>query len=187
MLTKQKANPNGFVFLFSPIVQIPCGIITLSNKIGGFFMTESDNHSIKLLQQVFSTSDKMAISTSLNGQADVRIINYVWFVDEPNKLYFSSVRGTTALKLYQAGADIAFITIPHDGTPYNPFVRAKGVKATPSDKTMSDLLPRYLELVPGYQKTWDAIGSSLVVYEINLQQVHVDAGINQEKIDLQFN
>jgi len=150
-------------------------------------MTELDNHSIQLLQHVFSTSDKMAISTSLNGKADVRIINYVWFVDEPSKLYFSSIRGTNSLKLYQAGADIAFITVPHDDTPYNPFVRAAGVKAVPSNKTMTELLPRYLELVPNYQKTWDAIGPSLVVYEINLHHVHVDAGINQEKIDIKFN
>jgi hypothetical protein len=41
-------------------------------------------------------------------------------------------------------------------------------------------------LVPNYQKTWDAIGSSLVVYEINLQDVYVDAGIGQEKIDIHF-
>jgi len=150
-------------------------------------MNQPDTHSIQLLQKIYGTADKMAISTSLNNQADVRIINYVWFANEPNKLYFSSVRGTNSLKLYQAGADIAFITIPHDGTPYNPFIRAKGVKAVPSDKTMSELLPRYLELVPGYQKTWDAIGSSLVVYEIILKNVHIDAGIGQEKIDLYFN
>lgn len=149
-------------------------------------MNQPDTHSIQLLQKVYATADKMAISTSLNGQADVRIINFVWFPNEPNKLYFSSVKGTTALKLYQAGADIAFITIPHDGTPFNPFIRSKGVKAIPSTKTMADLLPRYLELVPNYQKTWDAIGSSLVVYEINLQDIYVDAGIGQEKIDIHF-
>lgn len=150
-------------------------------------MSQIDPHSIQLLQQVYTTADKMAISTALNGQADVRIINFVWFPNEPNKLYFSSVKGTTALKLYQAGADIAFITVPKDGTPFNPFVRAKGVKAIPSSKTMTDLLPRYLELVPNYQKTWDAIGPSLVVYEIDLQDIYVDAGIGQEKIDIHFN
>lgn len=150
-------------------------------------MSQPNPHSIQLLQKVYATADKMAISTALNERADVRIINFVWFPNEPEKLYFSSVQGTPALKLYRDGADIAFITIPHDGTPYNPFVRAKGIKAVPSSKTMADLLPRYLELVPNYQKTWDAIGSSLVVYEINLQNVHVDAGIGQEKIDIQFN
>lgn len=149
-------------------------------------MNQPDAHSIQLLQKIYTTSDKIAISTALNGQADVRIVNYIWFPDTPDKLYFSSVKGTPALKLYQDGADIAFITIPHDGTPYNPFIRAKGVKAIPSSKTMIDLLPRYLELVPNYQKTWDAIGPSLKVYEIKLQNVHVDAGIGQEKIDILF-
>lgn len=149
-------------------------------------MNETDTHSIQLLQEVYKTSDKMAISTALNGHADVRIINYVWFPNEPNKLYFSSVKGTPALQLYKDGADIAFITVPHDGTPFNPFVRVKGVKAIPSSKTMTELLPRYLELVADYQKTWDAIGSSLVVYELNLKDVHVDAGIGQEKIDIHF-
>lgn len=150
-------------------------------------MNQPDTHSIQLLQKIYKTSDKIAISTALNGQADVRIVNYIWFPDTPNKLYFSSVKGTTALKLYQDGADIAFITIPHDDTPYNPFVRAKGVKAVPSSKNMIDLLPRYLELIPNYQNTWDAIGPSLQVYEIILQNIHVDAGIGQEKIDISFN
>ena len=150
-------------------------------------MSETDTHSIQLLQNVYKTADKMAISTALNGHADVRIINYVWFPNEPDKIYFSSVKDTPAFKLYEDGADIAFMTVPHDGTPYNPFVRAKGIKAIPSSKTMKDLLPRYLELVPDYQKTWDAIGPTLVVYEIHLQTVHVDAGIGQEKIDIHFN
>ncbi|GEK28968.1 pyridoxamine 5'-phosphate oxidase family protein [Furfurilactobacillus siliginis] len=142
--------------------------------------------NIALLQQVYSSADKLALATSLNGTADVKILNFVWFKDEPDTLYFSSVKGTNAAAIYANNPDAALITVPQDDTPNNPYVRAHHITITPSTKTMAELLPRYLELVPNYQHTWDAIGDSLVVYKITLHDVHVDAGLGQEKIDLTF-
>ncbi|HAT54022.1 MAG TPA: pyridoxamine 5'-phosphate oxidase, partial [Lactobacillus sp.] len=53
-----------------------------------------DKKDVELLQKIYATADKMALSTSLDGVADVKVINFVWFEDQPDTLYFSSVRGS---------------------------------------------------------------------------------------------
>ncbi|MCG0890609.1 hypothetical protein IMAU10418_01939 [Lactiplantibacillus plantarum] len=91
------------------------------------------------------------------------------------------------MKVYDQNPDIAFITIPNDGTAGNPYLRAQHVKLQRSTKTMTDLLPQYLETVPNYQQVWDAIGSTLVVFELQLTDLFVDAGVGGEKQTLTFN
>ncbi|PWG00301.1 pyridoxamine 5'-phosphate oxidase [Levilactobacillus bambusae] len=138
------------------------------------------------LQQVLGTADKIALSTSLDHDADVKIVNYVWYPDEPDTLYFSSVKDTDAVKIYDQNPDVAFITVPYDSEKTNPFVRGQHVTVQKSTKTIDDLLPRYLETVPGYQKVYDMIGKSLVVYEIKLHTVTVDAGLGEKKTEMTF-
>ncbi|GAB6093494.1 pyridoxamine 5'-phosphate oxidase [Furfurilactobacillus curtus] len=138
------------------------------------------------LQQVYQTTNTIALATSFHNEADVKVINFVWFSDEPTTMYFSSVRGSHALNLYAEHANASLTTIPFTGTPNNPFIRAHDVHIAPSSKTMADLLPRYLELIPNYQQVWDAIGPTLAVYEIHFQQLHVDPGLGQPKFDLDF-
>lgn len=143
---------------------------------------------ISLLKQVTSTTNKIALSTALNGTADVKIVNFVWFDDQPDTLFFSSVKTSAALKVYDQNPDVALITVPNDGTPGNPYLRAQHVTLKRSTKTMkADLLDRYLETVPHYQQVWDAIGSTLVVFELKLNDVYVDAGLGQAKETLHFN
>ena len=141
---------------------------------------------ITLLKQVASTSNKIALSTALNNEADVKIVNFVWYEDRPDTLYFSSVKTSAALKTDDQQPDVAFITVPNDGTPNNPYLRAQHVQLRRSEKTMADLLPRYLETIPNYQQVWDAIGATLVVFELKLTDVFVDGGVGQKKETLHF-
>ncbi|WP_047998672.1 hypothetical protein [Lactiplantibacillus herbarum] len=138
------------------------------------------------LKQVAGTTNKIALSTALNSEADVKIVNFVWYEEQPDTLYFSSVNTSPALKIYEQQPDIAFITIPNDGTPNNPYLRAQHVQLRHSDKTMTDLLPQYLKTIPNYQQVWDAIGKTLVVFELKLTDVYVDAGVGQPKETLHF-
>lgn len=141
---------------------------------------------IQIMQQVLATADKIALSTALNNQAAAKIVNFVYFDDQPDRLYFSSVKSATALDTYTQ-ADCALITIPADGTPGNPYVRAEHVTISPSTKSMAnELLPRYLETVPNYQAVWEAIGSTLVPYQIQLHEVLVDPGIGTKHFSLSF-
>ena len=52
---------------------------------------------------------------------------------------------------------------------------------------MEDLLPKYLDSVPNYQKVWDMIGPKLQVFELKLKDVYVDPGLGREKLTVQFN
>lgn len=142
---------------------------------------------ISLLKQVAATSNKIALSTAVNGEANVKIVNFVWYEEQPDTLFFSSVKTSAGIKVYDQNPDVAFITVPNDGTPGNPYLRAQHVHLTRSDKTMADLLPRYLETIPNYQQVWDAIGSTLVVFELKVTDLFVDAGLGQPKTTLTFN
>ncbi|MEG6580718.1 pyridoxamine 5'-phosphate oxidase [Lactiplantibacillus plantarum] len=139
------------------------------------------------MQSTVQSTNKIALSTAVNNEADVKIVNFVWYEAQPDTLYFSSVKTSPALKVYDQNPDIAFITIPNDGTAGNPYLRAQHVKLQRSTKTMTDLLPQYLETVPNYQQVWDAIGSTLVVFELQLTDLFVDAGVGGEKQTLTFN
>lgn len=141
---------------------------------------------LALLKQVAQTTNKIALSTAVDSEADVKIVNFVWYADQPDTLYFSSVKTSPALKVYDQNPDIAFITIPNDGTPGNPYLRAQHVKLQRSTKTMDELLSQYLKTIPNYQQVWDAIGSTLVVFELKLSTLFVDAGVGGEKQTLQF-
>ncbi|VDG22756.1 pyridoxamine 5'-phosphate oxidase [Lactiplantibacillus mudanjiangensis] len=139
-------------------------------------------------KQVKATTNKIALSTAVNGEADVKIVNIVWREAQPDTLYFSSVKDSPALAVYDQNPDVAFITVPNDGTPGNPYMRAQHVQLKRSDLTMADdLLPLYLETVPHYQTVWDMIGPSLVVFELKLKDVYVDPGLGQNKGTLHFN
>lgn len=141
---------------------------------------------LETLQQVIATTNKIALGTALDGQADVKIVNFVWFPESPDTLFFSSVKDSAALTTYAQQPDVALISVPNDGTVGNPYIRAQHVQLVRSDKTMTELLPRYLETVPNYQKVWELIGPKLVVFELRLKEVYVDPGLGQAKGTLHF-
>ncbi|APX73168.1 pyridoxamine 5'-phosphate oxidase [Companilactobacillus allii] len=141
---------------------------------------------ISLLKQVLTTTNKIALSTSIDNQANVKIVNFVWFDNTPDTLYFSSVRGTNGVADYDKSPSVAIITIPNSDTIGNPYIRTQNVTLQHSDKVMKDLLPRYLETVPNYQKVWELIGPKLQVFELKLRDVYVDAGLDKEKVILKF-
>jgi len=126
------------------------------------------------------------LSTAVNNEADVKIVNIVWREEQPDTLYFSSVKDSPALAVYDQNPDVAFITVPNDGAAGNPYMRAQHVQLKRSALTMQDLLPLYLDTVPNYQKVWDMIGPKLVVFELKLKDVFVDPGLGQGKGTLYF-
>lgn len=141
---------------------------------------------LTLFKEVKATTNKLALGTSLAGQADVKIVNFVWDESQPDTLYFSSVKTSEAVTIYDQDPDVAIITVPDNGTPGNSYLRARHVQLHRSTKTMVDLLPLYLQSVPHYQQVWDKIGSTLVVYALQLGDVKVDPGIGRSKQILQF-
>ena len=142
--------------------------------------------NISLLKEVTKTTNKMALSLSVDNMANVKIVNFVWFEDQPNTLFFSSVKGTVGTAEYDKAQSVAFISIPNSDMIGNPYIRSQNVSIQHSDKTMKELLTKYLETVPNYQKVWDLIGSKLQVFELQLDDVYIDPGLDREKITLKF-
>lgn len=141
---------------------------------------------LTILQHVIAMTNKIALSTALDNQADVKIVNFVWYPEQPDTLFFSSVKNSAALETYAQQPDVALISVPNDGSVGNPYIRAQHVQLKRSEKTMADLLPRYLETVPNYQTVWDLIGPKLVVFELKLKELYVDPGLGQDKGTFHF-
>ncbi|AYE38490.1 pyridoxamine 5'-phosphate oxidase [Companilactobacillus zhachilii] len=142
--------------------------------------------NISLLKNVTRTTNKMALSFSTDGQANVKIVNFVWFENKPDTLFFSSVKGTAGTREYTQAQSVAFTSIPNSDMIGNPYIRSQNVTIHPSNTTMKELLPKYLDSVPNYQKVWDMIGPKLEVFELKLGDVYVDPGLGKEKITLKF-
>lgn len=142
--------------------------------------------NISLLKNVTRTTNKIALSLSTNGQANVKIVNFVWFEDQPDTLFFSSVKGNAGTLAYDQAQSVAFTSIPNSDMIGNPYIRSQNVTIKHSDKTMTDLLPKYLDSVPNYQTVWDMIGPKLEVFELKLGDVYVDPGLGHEKITIKF-
>ncbi|MFC6175764.1 pyridoxamine 5'-phosphate oxidase [Companilactobacillus huachuanensis] len=142
--------------------------------------------NISLLKDVTRTTNKMALSLSIDNRANVKIVNFVWFENQPDTLFFSSVKGAVGTLEYDQAQSIAFTSIPNSDMIGNPYIRSQNATIKHSNKTMEDLLPKYLDSVPNYQKVWDMIGPKLEVFELKLGDVYVDPGLGREKITLKF-
>ncbi|WP_338232413.1 pyridoxamine 5'-phosphate oxidase [Companilactobacillus muriivasis] len=143
--------------------------------------------NISILKNVTKTTNKMALSLSVDNKVNVKIVNFVWFEEQPDTLFFSSVKDTAGTLEYDQAQSVAFTSIPNSDMIGNPYIRSQNVTIKHSNKTMEDLLPKYLDSVPNYQKVWDMIGPKLQVFELKLKDVYVDPGLGREKLTVQFN
>lgn len=142
--------------------------------------------NISLLKDVTRTTNKIALSTSVDNISNVKIVNFIWLEEQPNTLFFSSVVGTPCITEYEKAQSVSFISIPNSDMIGNPYIRSQNASIQKSDKTMIELLPKYLETVPNYQKVWDLIGPKLEVFELQLDDVYIDPGLDKEKVTLSF-
>ncbi|MCY9805975.1 pyridoxamine 5'-phosphate oxidase [Lentilactobacillus senioris] len=135
----------------------------------------------EMMNQALQAADRLALSTSLANLADVKIVNFVWYPERPGVLYFAALKNSAAIAVYEQHPDAALVTIPRDETLQGLFVRSHHVNIEHAAQTMPELLPRYLELIPGYQKIWDALGESLVAFEIKLPSAVVTSALGNKQ------
>lgn len=135
----------------------------------------------EIMNQALQAADRLALSTSLANLADVKIVNFVWYPDQPGVLYFAALKNSAATAVYEQHPDAALVTIPRDETAQSLFVRSHHVNIEHATKPMAELLPRYLELNPGYQKIWDALGESLGAFEINMPSAVVATALGNKQ------
>ena len=66
---------------------------------------------------MMDTQCEMALSTSVDNQPNVRIVNF-YFDAMTNKLYFTTFGDNDNVKEFESNPNIAFTTIPHHGTEH---------------------------------------------------------------------
>lgn len=135
----------------------------------------------ELMNRALQAADRLALSTSLANLADVKIVNFVWYQDQPGVLYFAAKKNSAAIAVYEQHPDAALVTIPRNEIEHCPSFRSHHVNIDHATQSMLDLLPRYLELIPGYQKIWDASGESLEAFEIKMSSAVVNNDLGSKQ------
>ena len=107
---------------------------------------------------------ELALATMSDGLPHVRIVNF-YYDTETHCVYFATFKDNEKVVELAANPNIAFTTVPHNGT--NEHVRASG-RAVKSAHTVYDLAALFTAKIPRYQETLDAVGGDLILYEILL-------------------
>jgi len=118
--------------------------------------------------RIMRTQTDMAIATSVEGQPNVRIVNF-YFDDAAGILYFSTFKDNDKVREMSENPHVAFTTVPHEG---NEHVKAKGL-AKISARSIFDVAERFIEKISDYASTIEYAGDSLIVYEVKFDEALV--------------
>ncbi|SMP43509.1 pyridoxamine 5'-phosphate oxidase family protein [Anoxynatronum buryatiense] len=113
------------------------------------------------LIRIMKAHTEMALATSVDGQPNVRIVNF-YFDDTANILFFTTFGDNDKVREFEANSQVAFTTVPHHG---NEHVKAKGT-VKKSGRTIFEVAEGFTSKIPDYQETIEQAGEYLVLYEI---------------------
>ena len=128
-------------------------------------------------ERIMREQREIALATTTDGLPHVRIVNF-YYAPEEHCVYFATFKDNEKVVEIAANPNIAFTTVPHNGT--NEHVRASG-RAVKSTRTVYDLAALFAAKIPRYQETIDAVGDDLILYEISLDTAVVT--IDMEHIE----
>lgn len=128
-------------------------------------------------ERIMREQREIALATTTDGLPHVRIVNF-YYAPEEHCVYFATFKDNEKVVEIAANPNIAFTTVPHNGT--NEHVRASG-RAVKSARTVYHLAALFAAKIPRYQETIDAVGDDLILYEISLDTAVVT--IDMEHIE----
>ena len=128
--------------------------------------------SAKVFYEVLEATNMIALATSVDGIPNVRIVNFCYDKGRPGVLYFASDRENQKVKEFAINPQVAFTTIPSNGESI-AHVRSRRALVRKSDLALCDVQENFISRVPGYDETIAAIGESLDVFEIQVQEATV--------------
>lgn len=115
----------------------------------------------KEFERLMSTQTEIALATCVEGQPNVRIVNFCF--DEISKaVLFSTFADNDKVKEMESNPSVAFTTIPHQG---NEHVKAKG-HVRKSDRTVFDVAEHFIKKIPDYKDTIEQAGEYLILFEV---------------------
>ncbi|MGL4737209.1 MAG: pyridoxamine 5'-phosphate oxidase family protein [Cellulosilyticaceae bacterium] len=118
--------------------------------------------------RLMNTQCEMALSTSVNNQPNVRIVNF-YFDNTTDTLYFTTFGDNDKVKEFETNPRVAFTTIPHGGTEH---IKASGL-VKQSTLTLSDVADGFIRKIPGYKDTLEQAYEYLILFEIAFDQATV--------------
>jgi uncharacterized pyridoxamine 5'-phosphate oxidase family protein len=116
------------------------------------------------MKQILSEQKDIALATSVDNKANVRILEFCTDDEKDGVLYFATFMGTQKTKEFAANDTAAFTTIPYGGPKH---VRVHEAKVVKSAKTVYDLLEKFAAKKPMYRELVDQAGAAMELYEVH--------------------
>ncbi|HWR30173.1 MAG TPA: pyridoxamine 5'-phosphate oxidase family protein [Negativicutes bacterium] len=120
--------------------------------------------------KILSNTNQIALATSVDNIPNVRIVSFYHDVNRPEVIYFASDRKNQKVAEFKKNNRIAFTTIPREGIPH---ARSHNAIIQKSKFSIDEMKDAFIAKVPGYDRTIAAIGESLDVFEIHVQEAFV--------------
>jgi len=121
----------------------------------------------KEFEKTMTKTTTMALATSVDNKPNVRILNFVYIIEE-NLLYFQSKKGDQKESEFIKNNYVAFTTIPKDGLAY---IRVNSAIVNKSLKTIFDVKEKFVEKMPFYKDFIEKNGNTMDLYELQFSKI----------------
>lgn len=118
----------------------------------------------EILNKILEDQEAIALATTTDNNANVRIVNYIMAKGKPGLLYFATFKGNTKEKEFIINDRVAFTTIPNHNTAHVKVNRCKVIK---SKLSIKELAHDFILKLPEYKQIIDKAAELLVVYELH--------------------
>ncbi len=136
--------------------------------------------NMKEFYEVLDKAKELALATSVDNKPNVRIVNFVYDMEKPGVLFFTSNRNNPKVEEFIQNKNIAFTTIPTEDEI--PHVRSKYATVIKSNCSLDDMKEHFIKRIPGFDETIEAIGELLDVFEIQIHKANVVTGFSKPVI-----
>jgi len=120
--------------------------------------------------RIMSEQVEIALATCVDGEPNVRIVNFCYKETQKGLIYFSTFGDNQKVEELAKNASVAFTTMPYEG---NAHVRVKNGTVRKSSNTIYDLKEEFIKRVPDYAMTIEQAGEYLILYEIEFRSADV--------------
>jgi len=122
------------------------------------------------MKQIFSKQREIALATSVDNKANVRLVDFCTDDEKDGVLYFATFIGTPKTKEFAANSVVAFTTVPYGESEH---VRVQGASIVKSSKSVYDLLNKFVAKDPHYGDLVEKAGNAMEIYEIHFKEASV--------------
>lgn len=138
-----------------------------------------DRKTVQEYTRILENSNRLALATAVDQVPNVRIVNFAYDEARPGVLYFTSDRENRKVSELAHNNRIALTTVPPEGSAH---VRSRQAAVWKSKLSIDEIKELFIAQVPGYGEALEAIGESLDVFEIHMEEAVVVTGFEEPGI-----